>query len=218
MREVDQGIEVTFEGRQTPKRTVFDQVLVAVGRRPNSDALNLQAAGVKLDDRGFIKVDGYMRTSVPHIYAIGDIVGNPMLAHKAAAEARIVARVLAGEDITFSPRCIPSVVFTDPELAWVGLTEEQATASGVPVEIRKMQWVACGRAAAVGRTEGITKMIFEPGSGRVLGAGIVGIHAGEMISEAALAIETGATAEDLARTIHPHPTIAEVMSEVAEMI
>jgi len=193
-------------------------VLVSVGRRPSSDSLGLDNIGVAVNKQGFIEVDDQFRTNKPNVLAIGDVIGNPMLAHKAAAEAKVVADILAGKDAVFNPRCIPAVVFTDPEIAWVGLTETEAEAKGIQVEVQKMQWVVSGRAAAMGRTDGLTKLLVEPGTKRVLGVGMAGLHVGEMIAEGALAIEMGASAGDLARTIHPHPTVSELISDVADML
>ncbi len=218
MKAAKNGIVVSFDGKQPPKRKTFDQVLIAVGRRPNSDMIATEAAGIELTDRGFIKVDAQFKTSNPRIFAIGDIIGDPMLAHKAIAEGKVLADVLAGQDVVFDPRCIPAVVFTDPEIAWAGITESEAKRDGVAIEVKKSQWVASGRATAIGRTDGLTKILFDPETQRVLGVGIVGPHAGEMISEAVLAIEMGAVAADLALSIHPHPTLSELMCEVADQM
>ncbi|MCA9251055.1 MAG: dihydrolipoyl dehydrogenase [Phycisphaerae bacterium] len=218
MKAAKNGITVSFDGKQPPKRKTFEQVLISVGRRPNSDMIAPEAAGIELTDRGFIKVDGQFQTSNPRIYAIGDIIGDPMLAHKAIAEGKVVADVLAGENAVFDPRCIPAVVFTDPEIAWAGLTETEAKRDGINIEVKKSQWAASGRATALGRTDGLTKILFDPETQRVLGVGIVGPHAGEMISEAVLAIEMGAVAADLSLSIHPHPTISELMGEVADQM
>jgi dihydrolipoamide dehydrogenase len=218
MKEKKDAVEVIFEGKNAPKRTSYELVLVAVGRRPNSDQLDLAKANVNVTERGFIQVDTQLRTSNPRVYAIGDIIGDPMLAHKAMAEGKALGEILAGKDTAFDPRGIPAVVYTDPEVAWVGLTELEAKKAGTPVEIKKLQWVASGRATALGRTDGLTKIIFEPKTQRVLGVGLVGPHVGEMIAEAVLAIEMGAVATDLAQTIHPHPTVSELMGEVADMM
>lgn len=212
------GVKVSFDGQEAPERKTYEQVLVSVGRRPNGDLLNAQAGGVELTDRGFVKTDDQFRTTNDRVYAIGDIIGDPMLAHKAIAEGRVLGDILAGKDTVFDARTVPAVVFTDPEIAWAGLTESQAKSDGTAVEIKKMQWVASGRATAVGRTDGLTKIIFEPETQRVLGVGIVGPHAGEMISEAVLAIEMGAVAADLALSIHPHPTVSELVSELSDMM
>ncbi len=217
MKEVGKGVEVKFEGKQVPAETRFDRVLVAVGRRPNTDELGLETTRVQLD-RGFILVDQQFRTNDPRIFAIGDVIGNPMLAHKAVHEGHVCAEVLAGRDSLFDRRTIPAVVFTDPEIAWCGLTEADAKAQGIECVVKKMQWVASGRAVAMGRTEGLTKMLFDPQTQRVLGVGITGPHAGEMIAEAVLAIEMGAVATDLAETIHPHPTLSETISDVADQM
>ena len=210
------GIKVGFDGKNVPQRKTFEQVLVAVGRRPNGDAINASAAGIKLTDRGFIEVDAQFRTQNPRVYAIGDIIGDPMLAHKAIAEGRVLGNILAGTETVFDARCIPAVVFTDPEIAWAGLTESEAKSAGVPIEVRKVQWAASGRAVAIGRTDGLTKIIFDPQTQRVLGVGLVGPHVGEMIAEAVLAIEMGAVAADLALSVHPHPTVSELVSELSD--
>ncbi|NOX59126.1 MAG: dihydrolipoyl dehydrogenase [Planctomycetes bacterium] len=218
MKAAKNGITVSFDGKNLPDRKTFEQVLIAVGRRPNSDMIAPEAAGVELTDRGFVKVDAQFKTSNPRVFAIGDIIGDPMLAHKAIAEGKVVADVVAGLDVVFDPRCIPAVVFTDPEIAWAGLTESDAKKDGINVEVKKMQWVASGRATALGRTDGLTKILFDPETQRVLGVGIVGPHAGELISEAVLAIEMGAVAADLALSVHPHPTVSELMGEVADQM
>ncbi len=210
------GLEVTFEGVDKP--VMFDQILVSVGRKPNGHAIGADAAGVAVDERGFIAVDAQMRTNVPHIFAIGDIVGQPMLAHKAVPEGHLAAEVIAGHPVKFDALCIPSVAYTDPEVAWVGLTETDANAQGIAYEKGVFPWVASGRALCLGRTEGLTKILIEPNTGRVLGGAIVGRVAGDLISEFALAIEMGATAEDLALTIHPHPTLSESVMMSAEMV
>lgn len=210
------GVKVDFDGKNPPNRKTFDQVLVAVGRVPNGDQLNADAGGIKLTDRGFVQVDDQFVTSNPRVYAIGDIIGDPMLAHKAIAEGRVLGDILAGKETVFDARCVPAVVFTDPEVAWAGLTESDAKEKGQAVEIKKIQWAASGRATAVGRTDGLTKILFDPQTQRVLGVGIVGPHAGEMISEAVVAIEMGAVAADLALSIHPHPTVSELVSELAD--
>ncbi len=197
---------------------MFDQVLVAVGRVPNGNAIDAAAAGVTVDERGFIPVDGQLKTNVPGIYAIGDIVGGPMLAHKATHEGKVAAEVIAGHDVTFDAKTIPSVAYTDPEVAWMGLTETEAKASGVEYEKQSFPWAASGRALALGREEGLTKLIVEPGSQRLLGAGIVGIDAGDLISETVLGLEMGANATDIALTVHPHPTLSETVAFSAEMI
>jgi dihydrolipoamide dehydrogenase len=211
------GIEVRFEGPDDPAAQVYDRVLVAVGRRPNGAGLGLEALGVQVDGRGFIGVDAQRRTAVPHIYAIGDVAGEPMLAHKAAHEGHVAAEVIAGHAAAFEPRAIPAVVFTDPELAWAGLTEREAAARGQRIEKAMFPWAANGRSLTLGRDEGLTKILFEPVTRRVLGVGIVGPGAGELIAEGVLAIEMGADAEDLALTIHPHPTLSETLGMAAEV-
>jgi len=215
MKDVKSGIEVGFEGKNPPKSTKFDKVLVCVGRRPNSRDLGLDKAGVALDERGFIKVDAGFKTTAPKIYAIGDVIGNPMLAHKALHEGTVVADLLAGKNVVFEPRAIPAVVFTDPVIAWAGLTEAEAKEKKLDIIIRKMPWSASGRAVALGRTDGVTKLIFDKATQRLLGIGITGPHAGEMISEGVLALEMGAVAYDLATMIHPHPTLSETIGEAA---
>jgi dihydrolipoamide dehydrogenase len=212
-----QGLKVEFDGGRTG---VFDGILVAVGRRPNGAHIGADAAGVTVDERGFIPVDAQMRTNVPHIHAIGDIVGGPMLAHKASHEGKVAAEVIAGVGggrIVFDPRAIPSVAYTDPEIAWMGLTETEAKAAGVKVEKAVFPWAASGRALSLGREEGMTKLLFEPETRRLLGAGMVGVNAGELIAETVHAIEMGANAEDLALTIHPHPTLSETVGFAAEL-
>ncbi|MGH2908648.1 MAG: dihydrolipoyl dehydrogenase [Solirubrobacteraceae bacterium] len=219
IRAQKNGLQVTFSGEQKGKR--FDSVLVAVGRVPNGGAIGADAAGVSVDERGFIAVDAQMRTNVPHIYAIGDVVGGPMLAHKATHEAKVAAEVIAGHDVAFDARTVPSVAYTDPEVAWMGLTETEAKADGVEYEKAVVPWAASGRALGLGRPEGMTKLLTGVGGddfGRVLGCGIVGVGAGDLISEAVLALEMGATAQDLALTIHPHPTLSETVAFAAEMI
>ena len=212
------GVTVTFEGDNAPTETTFEKLLVAVGRRPNSANLGLDKLGVALDARGFVKVDGQRRTNVPHVFAIGDVAGEPMLAHKAAHEGKLVAEVLAGDNVVWDKRCIPAVVFTDPEIAWAGLTETEARKAGTPVTVAKFRWAASGRATTLGRTDGLTKILVDPASDRVLGVGIVGVGAGELIGEAVTAIETAATAKDLALCVHPHPTLTETLSEAAESL
>ncbi len=211
------GIVVTLEGKDVPGELTFDRVLVSVGRRPNTAGLNLDKAGLKTDDRGFLVVDAQRRTAVPHIQAIGDVAGEPGLAHKASAEARVAVEVLLGEPAEWSPRCIPAVIYTDPEIAWAGLTEKEAVERHVPHEVTKFPWAASGRAVALGITNGLTKMLFDPETKRVLGVGIVGTGAGELIAEGVLAIEMGAVARDVLESIHPHPTLSETVMEAAEM-
>ncbi len=210
------GIHVTFEDAKGSTTQVFEQVLSAVGRTPNGRTLNAEAAGLKVDERGFIAVDRQMRTNVPHIFAIGDIVGQPMLAHKATHEGRVAAEVIAGQKSFFDARVIPSVAYTDPEVAWVGLTETAAKAQGLTVEKGVFPWAASGRSLSVGRDEGFTKLLIDPATHRVVGGGIVGPNAGELIAEIALAIEMGAAAADIGLTIHPHPTLSESVGMAAE--
>ena len=202
------------EGRQ---EQMFDRVLVAVGRRPNSKIPGLDRTRVKVNERGFIVVDEQMRTDEPSIFAIGDVVGEPMLAHKASHEGRVAVEVIAGENVAFEPRAIPAVVFTDPEIAWCGLTEAQAQKEGRAVAIAKFPWGASGRAITLDRTDGLTKLILDPETERILGVGLVGPGAGELIAEGVLAIEMGANATDLKLSIHPHPTLTETMMESAEV-
>ncbi len=211
-----EGLRVTFEGKGAPEPQVYDQVLVAVGRVPNGKRLEAAAAGVDVDARGFIAVDKQMRTNVPHIFAIGDVVGQPMLAHKATHEGKLAAEVAAGEKRAFDARVIPSVAYTDPEVAWVGLTETQAAEQGIKVEKGVFPWAASGRALALNRDEGFTKLLFDPTTHRLLGAGLVGPNAGELIGEVALAVEMGADAADIGNTIHPHPTLSETVAFAAE--
>jgi dihydrolipoamide dehydrogenase len=211
------GLKVTFEGAKVPEPTLYDRVLVAVGRTPNGRQINAEAAGVHVDERGFIPTDAKMCTNVPHIYAIGDVVGNPMLAHKATHEAKVAAEVIAGLPALFDPMTIPSVAYTDPEVAWMGLTETEAKAKGIEIEKGVFPWAASGRALGIGREEGLTKLIFDAKTKRLLGAGIVGRSAGELIGETVLGLEMGADAEDIGLTIHPHPTLNETICFAAEM-
>jgi dihydrolipoamide dehydrogenase len=218
MKEVDGGIAVTFEGDGKAGEQRFDRVLVSVGRRPNSAIPGLERTAVQLDRRGFIVTDKSRRTAEPAIYAIGDVVGEPMLAHKASHEGRAAVDAIAGDrNVEFAPAAIPAVVFTDPEIAWTGLTETEAQKQGLTVTIAKFPWGASGRAISIGRTDGVTKLIIHPESQRVLGVGICGPGAGELISEGVLAVEMGATAADMAMTIHPHPTLSETVMEAAEV-
>ena len=210
-------LTVYFEGESAPATAAYDRVLVAVGRRPNGDRIGAEKAGVTVDARGFIIVDKQMRTNVPHIFAIGDVVGQPMLAHKAVHEGKVAAEVAAGHKAAFDARVIPSVAYTDPEVAWVGVTETEAKASGLTIEKGSFPWAASGRALSLGRSEGLTKLIIDPADGRVIGAGIVGPGAGDLIAEVALAIEMGCDAEDISLTIHPHPTVSETVAMAAEM-
>jgi dihydrolipoamide dehydrogenase len=212
------GILVRFEGEQAPKESqVYDLVLQAVGRSPNGKKIAAEKAGVAVSERGFIPVDIQMRTNVPHIFAIGDIVGQPMLAHKAVHEAHVAAEAAAGEKSAFNARVIPSVAYTDPEVAWVGLTEDQAKAEGIAIKKGHFPWTASGRAIANTRDEGFTKLLFDAQTHRILGGGIVGTHAGDMIGEVALAIEMGADEVDIGKTIHPHPTLGESIGMAAEI-
>ncbi len=211
-----EGIRVTFEGEKAPAPQVYDRVLVAVGRVPNGKAIGAENAGIALSDRGFIPVDKQMRTNVPHIFAIGDIAGPPMLAHKAMHEAKVAAEVAAGHKSAFDARVIPSVAYTDPEIAWVGLTETEAKAKNIPYKKGAFPWVANGRSLSLGREEGFSKLLFDPETRRVLGGGIVGTNAGDLISEVALAIELGGDAADIGLTIHPHPTLSETVAGAAE--
>jgi dihydrolipoamide dehydrogenase len=210
------GIEVFFEGPDGATSQTFSRVLVAVGRRPNSDGIGLENTDVVIDGKGFVGVDGQQRTADPRILAIGDVCGEPMLAHRASHQGKVAVEVLHGEPALFEPRAIPAVVFTDPEIAWAGLTEHEAAAAGREVEISRYPWAASGRAHALGRIDGMTKMLVDPESDRVLGVGIVGPGAGELIAEGALAIEMGCSALDLSETIHPHPTLGETVAFSAE--
>jgi len=218
VKELKTGIKVTFSDKDDKsKQHTFEKVLVAIGRRPDSSELGLENTRVESDDKGFIKVDEQRRTSDANIFAIGDIVGEPMLAHKASHEGRVAVESILGKEAVFAPRAIPAVVFTDPELAWCGLTENDAKKQGRDVKVARFPWGASGRARTLGRTDGLTKLIMDPETERVLGAGIVGPGAGEMISEAVLAIEMGANAWDIGLTIHPHPTLSETVMEAADL-
>ncbi len=212
------GLKVTFEGDKAPQAELYDKVLIAVGRRPNGHRIGADKAGVNVDEAGFITVDNQMRTNVGNIFAIGDIVGNPMLAHKATHEAKVAAEVIAGRKSFFEPLTIPSVAYTDPEIAWMGLSEIDAKAQGIDYEKGAFPWAASGRALGIDRDEGLTKVLFDKDSKRILGAGIVGPNAGELIAEAVLALEMGADAEDIGLTIHPHPTLSETFNFAAEMV
>ena len=211
------ALTAKFDGEGAPASAEFDRVLVCVGRRPNGDAIGADQAGIRVTERGFIEVDGQMRTNVAHIFAIGDIVGQPMLAHKASYEGKVAAEVAAGHKRAADARTIPSVAYTDPEVAWVGLTEREAKEQGLNFGVGKFPWAASGRALGIGRSEGFTKLLFDEDSGRVIGGGVVGLHAGDLIAEIGLAIEMGATAEDIGLTIHPHPTLSESVMMAAEM-
>ncbi|MDH3779199.1 MAG: dihydrolipoyl dehydrogenase [Gammaproteobacteria bacterium] len=216
MRATVPGIEVAFEGDKAPSVGVYDRVLISVGRRANGDKLGAEKAGVQVDERGIISVDKQMRTNVPHIFAIGDLAGGPMLAHKATHEAKVAAEVAHGHKSFFDARTIPSVAYTDPEIAWVGLTEIEAKEQGIEYEKAQFPWAASGRALSIGRSEGFTKLLFDPKTDRVLGGAIVGPSAGDLIAEIGLAIEMGADATDIGLTIHPHPTLSETVAFTAE--
>jgi len=211
------GVRVSFEGGVEQKEQLFDRVLVSVGRRPNSKIPGLEKTHVQVDQRGFIMVDEQRRTHEPSIFAIGDVVGEPMLAHKASHEGRVAVEVMAGENVAFAPRAIPAVVFTDPEIAWAGLTEAQAKQDNRAITVAKFPWGASGRAITLDRTDGLTKLILDPQTERLLGIGLVGPGAGELIAEGVLALEMGANATDLKLTIHPHPTLTETLMESAEV-
>ncbi|MEY3106611.1 MAG: dihydrolipoyl dehydrogenase [Pseudomonadota bacterium] len=213
-----EGLKVSFEGKNAPESELFDAVLVAVGRKPNGLLIDAELAGIHVNEQGFISVDKQQRTNVNHIFAIGDIVGNPMLAHKAVHEGKVAAEVIAGHKAQFDALTIPSVAYTDPEIAWMGLTENQAKQQGIEYDKAVFPWVASGRSLCLGRKEGLTKILCDKETGKLLGAGIVGTNAGELISEAVLALEMGADAEDISLTIHPHPTLAETFGFAAEMI
>jgi dihydrolipoamide dehydrogenase len=211
-----EGLRVSFEGEKAPEPQIYDRILVAVGRMPNGKTISAENAGVTVSDRGYIPVDKQMRTNVPHIFAIGDVAAPPMLAHKAMHEAKVAAEVAAGHKSAFDARVIPSVAYTDPEIAWVGLTETEAKARNIPYKKGAFPWVANGRSLSLGREEGFTKLLFDPETRRVLGGGIVGTNAGDLISEVALAIETGCDAADVGLTIHPHPTLSETVAAAAD--
>ncbi|MCF7967245.1 MAG: dihydrolipoyl dehydrogenase [Methylobacter tundripaludum] len=212
------GLKVSFEGKGAPESAIFDAVLVAVGRRPNGKKIGADLAGVNVDEIGYIAVDKQQRTNIPHIFAIGDIVGNPMLAHKATYEGKIAAEVAAGLKAGFDALTIPAVAYTDPEVTWMGLTENQAKQQGIDYDKAVFPWAASGRSLSLGRKEGLTKILCEKETGRILGAGMVGPNAGELIAEAVLALEMGADAEDVGLTIHPHPMLSETFAFAAEMI
>ncbi|MGW8193252.1 MAG: dihydrolipoyl dehydrogenase [Desulforhopalus sp.] len=214
----ESGIKVSFEGGSDPGEQEFDAILVAVGRRPNSAGMNFDKLGLLLDERGFLQVNERQQTNVSHIYGIGDVVGEPMLAHKATHQGKVAAEVIAGHKAAFTPMTIPSVAYTSPEVAWMGLTEKEAKAQKVDYEKGKFPWGASGRALSSGVASGLTKALFEKKSGRIIGAGICGSHAGELIHEAVLALEMGAIAEDIGRTVHAHPTLAETFAFAAEIV
>jgi dihydrolipoamide dehydrogenase len=220
IKEVKGGLEVTAEGeglKDDEKKQVYERVLISIGRRPNSAVPGLDKTKVKVNDKGFIAVDPARRTDDPNIYAIGDVVGEPMLAHKASAEARVAVEAIAGHDVVFDPQAIPAVVFTDPEVAWCGLTETEAKKQNRKVEVAKFPWAALGRAVAIDRPEGVTKLLIDPDTERILGVGICGAGAGELIAEGVVAVEMAALATDLKLSIHPHPTLSETMMEAAEV-
>ena len=218
VKETADGIRVSFTGKDgAVSDETYDAVLVSIGRRPNSGDLGLEKTGVVINPRGFVEVDAQRRTAEPTIYAIGDVAGDPMLAHKATHEGTVAVEAIAGRKTVFDPRAIPAVVFTDPELAWTGLTEEQAKSAGQDVRVARFPWSASGRATTLVRNDGLTKIIADPETERVLGVGITGINAGDLIAEATLAIEMGATVSDLMLTIHPHPTLSETVMEAAEV-
>ena len=217
MKALKSGIKVKFEGKDAPETATFDRVLVAVGRTPNGGKIDAQLAGVEVTDRGFINVDNQMRTNMPHIFAIGDVVGQPMLAHKATHEGKVAAEVAAGLKSGFEARVIPSVAYTDPEVAWVGVTETEAKANGINYQKGTFPWAASGRSLSQGRNEGITKLLFDPDTHRIIGAGITGNNAGDLIAEATLAIEMNADAQDISLTVHAHPTLAETLGFAAEV-
>lgn len=214
----DKGITVVFEGKKGPEAGEYDAVLVAVGRRPNTAGLGFDTIGLALDERGFLQVNERQETSVKNIYGIGDVVGEPMLAHKATHEGKVAAEVIAGHNAAFTPMTIPSVAYTNPEVAWMGLTEKEAKAMNIDFEKGKFPWGASGRALSAGASGGVTKALFDKKSGRIIGAGICGMNAGELIHEAVLALEMGATAEDISLTVHAHPTLAETFAFAAELV
>jgi dihydrolipoamide dehydrogenase len=218
LKEAGKKIVVEYENADGVHSDRFDRVLLCIGRRPNSDKLELEKAGLQADERGFIQVNKSMETSVPGIYAIGDLIGNPMLAHKASKEARVAVDKIRGKNSIFDNLCIPSVIYTDPEVAWTGLTEIEAKAKNIPYKLGKFPWGASGRALAMARTDGLTKVLIDPESERILGAAVVGVNAGELIAEACLAIEMGAVLEDVTGTIHAHPTLSETMMESMEAV
>ncbi|NOR71850.1 MAG: dihydrolipoyl dehydrogenase [Methylomarinum sp.] len=218
IKPLKKGLKVTFSGDTAPEAETFDAVLVAVGRRPNGLKIAADKAGVNVDEMGFISVDEQQRTNVDHIFAIGDIVGNPMLAHKAAHEGKVAAEVISGEKAAFDALTIPSVAYTDPEVTWMGLTENQAKKEGIEYDKGTFPWAASGRSLSLGRNEGLTKILCEKETGRILGAGMVGPNAGELIAEAVLALEMGADAEDIGLSIHPHPSLSETFAFASEII
>ena len=218
IKEQKNGLKVTLEGQEFEKPgRVFDNVLVSVGRRPNSEGLGLENTAATIDGQGFIEVDAQRRTADPSVFAIGDVVGQPMLAHKASHEGRVAVETIAGHKVAFEPACIPAVVFTDPEVAWCGLTESEAKKQGVDAQVARFPWAASGRAMTLDRDDGLTKLIIDPETERILGVGLVGPGAGELIAEGVLAVEMAALASDLKLSIHPHPTLSETMMEAAEV-
>ncbi|MBI4609316.1 MAG: dihydrolipoyl dehydrogenase [Candidatus Rokubacteria bacterium] len=217
VEETTAGLAVSLEGEGVTSPQEFDRVLVAVGRQPNSDGLGLEHTRVEIDPRGFVRVDARRRTTDPRIFAIGDVAGAPLLAHKAIYEGRVAAEAIAGRPVAFDAQAIPAVVFTDPEVAWAGLTDAEAQAQGITPRVARVPWSASGRAVAMDRTDGLTKLVFEEGTGRLLGVGIVGPHAGELLAEGVLGVELAAVAEDLAGTIHTHPTLSETFAEAAHL-
>ena len=218
LSELDNEVEVLFEADGKSFREKYEKVLISVGRVPYTEGLGLENTGVGVDRKGFIETDMQRRTADPAIFAVGDVAGEPMLAHKATYEAKIVAEVITGAKTQYDPRAVPAVIFTDPEIAWCGITESEAREAGMEIEVSKFPWAASGRALTLNRTDGLTKIITHRGTQRMVGVGIVGPQAGELISESVLAIEMGATAEDIAFTIHPHPTLTETLMEAAEGI
>ena len=214
---LEEGLVCAFEGKNAPENDIFDRVLVSIGRTPNGLLIDADKAGVQVSDNGFIEVNRQMKTNIDHIYAIGDIVGQPMLAHKATHEAKVAAEVIAGKKSYFDARAIPSVAYTDPEIAWMGKTEEECKAEGIAIEKGAFPWAASGRSLSIGRNEGLTKVLFDQQTGQLIGAGIVGTNAGELIAEAVLGLEMGADAEDIGLTIHPHPTLSETLNFAAEV-
>jgi dihydrolipoamide dehydrogenase len=218
VKEQKNGLKVRLDGKDVDKpERIFDKVLVSVGRRPNSENLGLEKTRIHTDEAGFVQVDERLRTAEPTIYAIGDLVGQPMLAHKASHEGRTAVEAIAGHKVAFEPAAIPAVVFTDPEVAWCGLTEDEARARGRKVAVARFPWAASGRATTLGRDDGLTKLVIDPDTERILGVGIVGPGAGELIAEGVLAVEMAALAGDLRLSIHPHPTLSETMMEAAEV-
>ena len=216
MKPLKSGVKVTFERKKERFSAEYDLILVAIGRQANGDTLDLDKAGVTISNRGMIAVNKYMQTNIPHIFAIGDIVGDPMLAHKATHEGKVAAEVAAGKKSAFDARTIPSVAYTEPEIAWVGLTEIQAKKDDIPYEKAQFPWAASGRALSLGKEQGFTKLLFDKKNGRILGGGIIGSNAGDLIAEVGLAIEMGADAADISLTIHPHPTLSETIAFSAE--